>query len=75
MVSVYPELIGAIARRGLNKSTIAREVGISPRTLYAKLTGQTDFTLSEANAIQRKFFPDMEKDVLFQKADEGQDSA
>lgn len=64
---LYPELIGGLAKRSIKKSEVAKAVGISPRTLYAKLTGNTDFTLSEANSIHALFFPDMDKDTLFRR--------
>ncbi len=73
MVSAYPELVGAIAKMGLTKTAIAKEIGITPRTLYAKLSGETEFTLKEANAIRNRFFPDMSQETLFARTE--QDSA
>ena len=67
LVAVYQELVGAMAKRGVRRNAMAAAVGISTRTLYAKLKGETDFTLSEANAIHTIFFSDMNKDELFTK--------
>ncbi len=75
MVSIYPNLIGAIAKSGVAKAKIAGTLGISPRTLYSKLMGNTEFTLSEANKIHSAFFPNMDKDELFRRADKAKDSA
>lgn len=73
MFVTYPELVAEMAKRKLTRTAVAKELGISTRALYSKLNGETDFTLSEANAIHSNFFPDMEKDTLFARAD--QDSA
>lgn len=69
MTVLYPELVGAMAKRCIKRNTVANSIGISPRTLYAKLVGETDFTLSEANAIHAMFFPDLDKEELFRKTD------
>lgn len=68
MAVIYPELVGAMEKRGLTRVTVANALGISSQTLYAKLTGKTEFTLSEASTIHSKFFPDMNKEVLFTSA-------
>lgn len=70
LIAVYPELVGAMAKRNLTRSAIAKEIGITPRTLYSKLSGETDFTLSEARAIHDTFFPDMDKETLFAPANQ-----
>lgn len=70
MKVVYPELIGGLAKRSITKTKVAETLGISPRTLYSKLVGETEFTLSEANVIQRQFFPDMKQDRLFRRSDD-----
>lgn len=70
---IYPELVGAMAKKKLPRTVVAKKIGINPRTLYSKLNGKTDFTLSEANAIHSAFFSDMDKETLFSRAD--QDSA
>lgn len=70
MKVVYPELIGSLARKSITKTRVASALGISQRALYSKLTGATDFTLSEANIIQKQFFPDMSTEKLFCRADD-----
>lgn len=67
MNTIYPELVGEMAKRSYKKIEVAKIIGVSPRTLYSKLIGETDFTLSEANEIQRQLFPDMNKDDLFRR--------
>lgn len=74
MVAAFPELVGEMAKRGLTRTSVAERLGISTRTLYSKLVGDTDFTLSEANLIHAAFFPDVDKEALFARPDQ-QDSA
>lgn len=70
MAVEYPELIAGMAKKQLTRTAVAKELGITPRTLYAKLSGETDFTLSEANALQAIFFPDIKMEVLFARAEQ-----
>ena len=70
MLAAYPELVGSMAKRGITRVSIAEVLGISSRTLYDKIMGRTEFTLTEANEIHSKFFPDMDKDTLFAKAEQ-----
>lgn len=67
---IYPELVGGLAKNSIKKIDVATALGITTRTLYSKLVGETDFTLSEANLIQRRFFPDMDQETLFKRADD-----
>ncbi len=38
-------------RRGLTRADLCRELGISRTALYRKLTGSSEFTLSEIKSI------------------------
>lgn len=51
--------------RGIKKTSIARKLRISERTLRHKLNGETPFTWEQAQSIQKNFFPDIPKDELF----------
>ena len=62
----YEYLERMITKRGIRKTIIAR-VGISPKTLTNKVNGKAAFTWPEVQVIQSQFFPDIEKDVLFQR--------
>lgn len=73
MVVLYPVLAGEIAKRGIKKATIAKQLGISNRTLYNKLYGLADFTWTEVLEIRSCFFPDIDPQLLFSRVD--QDSA
>lgn len=64
--AVYPNLAAEIAKRGIKKNAIATTLGISGRALYNKMAGSAPFTWTETCTIQHVFFPDMDKDVLFE---------
>lgn len=67
---LYPELAAEIARRGIKKKDIAADIGISERAFYSKLCGKTDFTWQEIKKISGTFFPELDKDELFSRADD-----
>lgn len=69
MTIAYPVLAGEIAKRGIKKVSIASGAGMTDRCLRNKLTGLTPFSLPEALAIKNRFFPDMDFEYLFSKAD------
>lgn len=66
----YPELAAEIARRGIKKKDIAANIAISERSLYSKMCGKTDFTWQEIRKISETFFPGVDKDNLFRRADD-----
>lgn len=70
----YPVLVGEMAKREVPKKEMAERMGICYRALNNKLSGKVPFTWPEVCTINSAFFPDIEKDVLFARAD-GQDSA
>lgn len=70
MVPIYPTLIGEIAKRGIKKNAIARQLGISERTLYNKLYGIAEFTWPEVLSINSCFFPDYDLASLFARAEQ-----
>lgn len=63
----FPNLEGESVRRGISKGEIAAALGISERAVYNKFTGKVPLTWPEADCIQKKFFPDKEKDYLFSR--------
>lgn len=69
MIAVYPNLVGAIAKRGIKKCAIADALEVSSRTLYNKMAGIAPFTWPEVCTIRDTFFPDADKDVLFARID------
>lgn len=69
MAVVYPVLVGEIAKRGIKKTVIANRIGISTRSLYSKLAGETSFSWDEVCEIRDCFFPDINQSELFQRVD------
>lgn len=69
LIAYYPTLAAEIAKRGIKKIAIARQLGISERTLYNKLTGKAKFTWPEVLAINSCFFPDYDPTILFSQSD------
>lgn len=67
MKEKYPNLIGAIAIRGIKKNAIAKALNISNRAFYNKLHGRSSFTWREVCIINNRFFPDMDKEELFKE--------
>ena len=66
----YKTLVSEIARRGIKKKAIAKEIGISERAFYNKLNGDVSFTWEEVCGISKCFFPDMTKDELMKRSEE-----
>ena len=69
----YPTLESEIAKRGIKKTTMAKRIGISPRSFYNKLSGSVSFSWDEAIAITKMFFPDIDPTHLFYRTDKVQD--
>ncbi len=66
---MYPILAGEIAKRGIKKKTIAQSIGVCDKSLNNKLQGRVEFTWPEVRTIRHQFFPDMDPDELFSKAE------
>lgn len=62
----YEALALEIFKRGIKKIALANALGITTKALNNKIKGVTLFTWEQACIIQKNFFPDISKDVLFQ---------
>ena len=71
----YPVLVGEMAKREIQKKTVAKSIGVCDKAFKNKLSGKSSFTWPEVKSIRNEFFPDIQVDVLFQTADEIRDSA
>ena len=60
----FPVLEAEIAKNGIKKKDIAEKLGIRDKTLSLKLTGKTEFLLSEVLYI-RSLFPEYSVEELF----------
>jgi len=49
---LYPNLEAELARAGIDKKELANVIGKSKNTLYSRLNGKTELTLSEARIIR-----------------------
>lgn len=56
-----------IARVKVPQAEIAKAISVSDRTVRKKITGETNFTFSEARKIRDTFFPNLELDYLFKE--------
>lgn len=65
----FPVLVGEIAKRGIKKNAIAKELGICDKSLSNKLGGRVPFTWPEVKTICSIFFPDMNPSELFKESD------
>lgn len=62
---MYPNLIKEARKKGFTQKDLARELGISYKALYNKLTGKCQFTWQEVKTIRWSFFPNLDYDYLF----------
>lgn len=49
---MYPNLKAELARRALSAADVAAKLGISERTFYNKLNGDTDFWFAEVMTLK-----------------------
>lgn|GEM_PF-362466 len=64
---MYPNLKAEMARLCLKKKDIAEKTGLSVRTVYKKMDGESCFTIDEALIIRDTYFKKMSLDYLFSK--------
>lgn len=65
----FPILEAEISKNGIRKKDIAMALGIQPRTFSLKMSGKTEFSLSEVRYIHSLFF-DISIEELFSYAEE-----
>lgn len=61
----YPNLIGEMAKRKIQKKTVAGCIGVCYKAFDNKMNGKVPFTWPEVKKIRHEFFPDMQPDELF----------
>ena len=52
---MYKNLEAELARNGISKNSLAKTLNLSQKGLYSKLSGETDFTLTEVMKIKSLF--------------------
>ena len=65
MNTTYPNLKAEMARFGILGKDIASCIGCTPNTYTNKMTGKSDFTLSESIKIHTRYFPHISIGELF----------
>lgn len=55
---LYPNLCAEMARKGESAEDLAKLLNVAGLTVYNKLNGNTDFKLSEINAICKHYDSD-----------------
>lgn len=65
---MYPNLRAEAARAGMTYKAISKMLGIAEKTVYLKINGHSEFTLSEAQLLSDYF--DCHIDYLFEKGGE-----
>ncbi|HHV63855.1 MAG TPA: helix-turn-helix transcriptional regulator [Peptococcaceae bacterium] len=68
--TIFRNLRAEVARRGFEYEDIAKRIGVSDRTLRKYLSGETKIPFTHARKIQRKFFPDLTLEYLFDYPDD-----
>ena len=71
MRPMYKNLMEAIKDRNLGMRAVSGAIGCTPRSLYNKLMGRTDFTVKEAMKLQREMLMEYSLEYLF--ADDSED--
>lgn len=64
MNSVYPNLEKEIQKRHLSYARLAKMIGLSKYAMYRRISGQTDFKITEAVCICQ-ILGDLDADQLF----------
>lgn len=49
--TLYPNLEAELARSGIKKLELAKELGITRMSLYSRLVGDIEFSLNEARIV------------------------
>jgi transcriptional regulator with XRE-family HTH domain len=62
---LFPNLKAEMARRGVTGLKMAEFLGISLKTFYKKMSGSSEFKITEMFRIRDMFFDALDVDYLF----------
>lgn len=63
----YLTLISELAKRGIQKTEVAKLLGIHWNSVMNKMNGKTAFSVDEAIKIHDAYFPDWKIEELFRR--------
>lgn len=66
-MEMYHNLEAEIARNEIKRKDIAEALEITEKTLYNKIHGESEFSISECLTIKDMFFPEQELEQLFKR--------
>lgn len=64
---MFANLCTELKRKGITNRAVANLIGCSEKTLWNKLSGTTEFTLSEVLLINENLLPEFELRYLFKR--------
>ena len=67
---MFRNLSAELARKRMTIKDLSDVTGIPYETLKGKISGKTEFKLSEMLVIKRRVFPNLSTDYLFQTEEE-----
>ena len=62
---MYGNLSSELRRKNIAKKVIADMLGCTEKTINNKMSGKTDFTISEAFMIHKNLLPEFDMDYIF----------
>lgn len=72
---MFRNLVKEMRSKGVTYGNLAKVLGVSEKTVWNKLSGQTDFTLAEVRIICETLFPEFRMDYLFRVFEENEKTA
>lgn len=67
---MYANLAKELSSKNITNKAVASMLGCTEKTLYNKISGITDFTISESICIQRNLLPEFQIVYLFAADDQ-----
>ncbi len=64
---MYSNLKAEIVRNNMTYRDLAKLLGVTEQTIRRKVTGESDFDVSEGLTIRNTLFPSLEFDYLFKQ--------
>lgn len=62
---MYHNLVHELKKKNITNKVVAELIGISEKTFYNKVSGATEFTLTEAMSINDNLLPEFKLGYLF----------